>query len=405
MKTIALLGTLDTKAAELNYIRERIMKQGHYAIVIDVSLSLWDDSSIKPEIEQQQIAEESGITVEELALMSQEEACTAVIRGTTSIVGDLYREGKLDGVIGLGGSMGTAMASAVMRSLPLGIPKVIVSTVVGDIRPYVGTKDIVFFPAITDMFGLNRVSRKLLAKAAGAIVGMVETDLGPFPEEKPLIGMSIRGDKTPCANMIKSQLEMKGFEVICFHAVGQGSLLEELVKEDQMLGVLDLVPAEVNEYLFGGMFSAGPNRLEAAGKKGIPQLIAPGGIEFVCFPSEKAIPYQFRKRKRREHNPNVIAIFLNKREIALVAKVIAEKLNLAKGPTAVIIPKMGTGGGGWTMDTGLIAVFTGTLKRKLKPEIDVVEVDAHINEGSFAESAVDLFLKLMDKSKKPGELR
>jgi len=397
LKTIALIGTLNTKEAELNYIREKIIEQGHHAIVIDVSLRLWDDSSLKPDIGQKQIAEENGIKVEELALLSQEEACTAVIRCATSIVGNLYREGKLDGVIGLGGSMGTAMASAMMRSLPLGVPKVIVSTVVGDIRPYVGTKDIVFFPAITDMFGLNRVSRKLLAKAAGAILGMVETESGPFPEERPLIGMSIRGDKTPCANMIKSQLEMKEFEVICFHAVGQGLLLEELVKEDQMVGVLDLVPAEVNEHLFGGMFSAGPDRLEAAGKKGIPQLIGPGSIEFVCFPNEKAIPHQFRRRKRREHNPNVIAIFLNKREIILVAKVMAEKLNLAKGPTAVIIPKKSTGGGGWTMDPVLIPVFTSTLKRELRPEIEVVEVDEHINDSSFAKAAVDLFLKLMDK--------
>jgi uncharacterized protein (UPF0261 family) len=209
--------------------------------------------------------------------------------------------------------------------------------------------------------------------------------------------MSVRGDKAPCVDMIKSQLEMKGFEVICFHAVGQGMVLEELVKEGLIAGVLDLVPAELNEHLFGGMFGAGPDRLEAAGKKGIPQLIAPGSIEFVCFPNEKAIPQQFRKRKRREHNPNVIVTFLNKKEIILVAKVMAEKLNLAKGPTAVIIPKRGFGGGGWTIDPKLIPVFASTLKTELKPEIEVIEVDAQINESLFAKVAVDLFLKLMDK--------
>lgn len=397
MKTIAVLGTLDTKAAELNYIREKIIGQGHHVIVMDLSLSLWDDSPAKPDIGQQQIAEESGIKVEELALLVQEDACTAIIRGATALGGNLYRTGKLDAAIALGGTVGTSMGCAVMRSLPLGVPKVMVSTVVGDIRPYVGTKDIVFFPAITDMFGLNRISKRLLANAAGAIVGMVEADTGSFSTEKPLIGMSVRGDKAPCVNMMKPQLEVNGFEVICFHAVGQGLLMEELVKEGLIAGVLDLVPAEVNEHLFGGMFSAGPDRLEAAGQKGIPQLIAPGSINFVCFPNEKTIIQQFRKRKRRKHNPDVVAIWLNKREITLVAKVMAEKLNLAKGPTAVIIPKKGFCGEGWDIDLGLVSVLTNTLKRELKREIEVVEVNAHINDSSFAKAAVNLFLKLMDK--------
>jgi uncharacterized protein (UPF0261 family) len=203
--------------------------------------------------------------------------------------------------------------------------------------------------------------------------------------------------------MIKSQFEMNGFEVICFHAVGQGLALEELVMEGLIVGVLDLCPAELTEYLFGGKFDAGPDRLEAACKKGIPQLIGPGGINCVCFPNEKAIPQQFRKRKRKEHNPNVVCIFLNKREITLVAKVMAEKLNLSKGPTAVIIPQKGFNAGEWDIDPGIIPVFTSTLKRELKPEIEVVEVDAHINDSLFAKAAVDLFLRLMGKSEELGE--
>ncbi len=211
--------------------------------------------------------------------------------------------------------------------------------------------------------------------------------------------MSVRGDKAPCVDRVKSLLEKNGFEVICFHAVGQGLLLEELVREGIIGGVLDLVPAEVNEYLFGGMFSAGPERLEAAAKRGIPQLISTGGIEFVCFPDEKVIPPPFRKRKRRAHNPNVIAVWLNKKEMIQVAKVMAEKLNLAKGPTAVIIPMKGFGGGGWTIDPKLIPVLISTLREELKPEIEVMEVDAHINDSSFANAAVELFLKLMNKTK------
>jgi uncharacterized protein (UPF0261 family) len=161
LKTIAILGTLNTKATEVNYIREKIIEQGHHVIVIDVSLTLWDDSSFQPDIGQQQIAEESGIKVEELTLlMQQEDACAAMIKGATSVVGKLYRAGKIDGIIALGGSVGTSMGCAVMRSLPLGVPKVIFSTFLGDIRPYVGIKDIVFFPAITDIVGLNRGIQK-----------------------------------------------------------------------------------------------------------------------------------------------------------------------------------------------------------------------------------------------------
>jgi uncharacterized protein (UPF0261 family) len=396
-KTIVVLGSLDTKEEELNYLKQRIAEKGHEAIMVDVSLL--NDSSAKSDIGPKHIAKREGIRVEQLSLLSQEEACTIMSRGAANVASELHRSGKLDGIISLGGSMGTSLACAVMRSLPLGVPKLIISTTVGDIRHYVGTKDILFLPAITDFFGLNPVTKRLLDNAAGAMAGMVEVDTGSFPSEKPLIGMSVRGDKNICANKIKSQLEINGFEVICFHAVGQGLVLEEMVREDQIAGVLDLEPAEVSEHLFGGMFDAGPTRLEAAGEKGIPQLIAPGGIEFICFPGKRAIPHRFRKNRRREHNPNVIGVFLNEKDIILVAEVIAEKLNLAKGPTAVIIPKKSFGGRGWTIDTELIPVFTSTLKRELRSEINVVEVDAHINDSSFADSAVDLFLKLMDKSK------
>jgi uncharacterized protein (UPF0261 family) len=396
-KTIVVLGSLDTKEEELSYLKERIAEKGHKAIMVDVSLL--NDSSVKADIGRKHVAESGGIRVEELALLSQEDACNIMSKGATNVANELHQSGKLDGIISLGGSMGTSLACTVMRSLPLGVPKLIMSTTVGDIRHYVGTKDILFLPAITDFFGLNPVTKRLLDNAAGAMAGMVEVDKGSFSSEKPLIGMSVRGDKTLCANKIKSQLEINGFDVICFHAVGQGLVLEEMVSKNQIVGVLDLEPAEVSEHIFGGMFGAGPTRLETAGKKGIPQLVGPGGIEFICFPGAKAIPDRFRKNKKREHNPNVICVFLNEKEIILVAKVIAEKLNLAKGPTAVIIPKKSFGGRGWTIDRELIPVFTNTLKRELRSEIEMVEVDAHINDNSFAEAAVDLFLKLMDKPK------
>jgi len=188
VKTIAILGTLNTKREEINYIRERIIEKGHQAIIVDLSLNLWDTSSFRSDIGQQQIADESGMKLEELTSMAQEEACTVVIKGATSLVGKLYRSGKLNGILALGGTVGTSMGCAVMRSLPLGIPKLMVSTFVSDIRPFVGNKDIVFFPSNIDMFGLNHISKRLLAKAAGAIVGMVEADTVPFTLKNPSLG-------------------------------------------------------------------------------------------------------------------------------------------------------------------------------------------------------------------------
>jgi uncharacterized protein (UPF0261 family) len=397
-KTIVLIGMLDTKGIELGYIKEKIVAQGYSVIVVDVSLL--GSSPIEPDITREQVAEAGGVKFEEIVSLRQEEVLEPMITGAVKVIQELYRSGKLDGILSLGGSVSTSLATAAMRALPMGVPKVMVSTIAsGDTRPYVGTKDITMISSVTDVEGLNRVMKRTLTTAAGAIMGMVAADPGPLPSEKPLIAVSIRGDKVPCLNAVRALLEERGYEVVPFHAVGTGGrALEEWVEQGLFDAVLDLTTVEISEHLFGGRFDAGPDRLEAAGRKGIPQLISTGTIGFVSYYGEEGIPQRMRGRRVRFHNPSVAVVQLNSDEIASVGRVMAEKLNKALGPTAVIIPKRGAGGGGWQSDPEIALAFLESLKEHLKPEIEVHEVDAHINDRLFAEKAVALFLELLHKA-------
>lgn len=397
-KTIVFLGTLDTKGEELGYIVDKVRAQGYTTIVIDVGIL--SEPLLEPDIKREQVAEAGGARMEEIATLRQEEAWEMMNSGAIKVIRGLYHSGRLDGILALGGSMGTSLAAAAMRVLPIGVPKLIVSTVAsGDTSYYIGSRDITMIPSVADIAGLNRVTRRLLTTAAGAIMGMVNIDPGPLPEDKPLIGVSVRGDKMPCLNIVRVILEAKGYEVVPFAAVGSGGkAIEEWIEEGLLHGVFDLTTVELTEYLFGGRFSAGPTRLEAAGRKGIPQLIAPGGIDLVCFYGEEAIPQQLRGRKMRMHNPSVAVVWLNPEEMAFVGTVLAEKLNKATGPTAVIIPKRGFTGGGWEGDPEADAAFIEVLKRKLKPEIKFLEVDAHINDRIFAEQAAALLLDLLQRT-------
>jgi uncharacterized protein (UPF0261 family) len=397
-KTIVLLGTLNTKGIELGYIKEKIAAQGYSVIVVDVSFQ--GSPPIEPDITRDQVAEAGGAKFEQITSLKQEEVCEPMTAGAVNVIQELYRSGKLDGILSLGGSVATSLATAAMRALPIGVPKVMVSTVAsGDTRPYVGTKDITMISSVTDVEGLNRVTKRFLATAAGAIMGMVAADPGPLPSEKPLIAVSIRGDKVPCLRAVRALLEERGYEVVPFHAVGTGGrALEEWVEQGLIDAVLDLTTVELTEHLFGGRFDAGPDRLEAAGRKGIPQVVAPGSIGFASFYGEEGIPQRLRGRKVRMHNPSVAVVWLNNDEMAFVGRVMAEKLNKALGPTAVIIPKRGVGGGGWQDEPEADLAFVNSLKKHLKPGIEVLEVDAHINDMLFAEKAVALLLELLHKA-------
>jgi len=290
-----------------------------------------------------------------------------------------------------------------MRALPFGIPKVMVSTIAsGDMRPYVGTKDITLIHSVTDILGLNRMTKRLLAYAAGAIMGAVAADPGPEVSQKPLIAMSSMGGINRAVFSAQKILEDKGFEVVAFHTVGTGGqALEDAVQQGLIKGVLDLVTHEVMDHLYGGYCDAGPARLEAAGKKGIPQVIVPGCLDFIVFSPPEMIPESFRERKVYRHTPEVAIVRANKAEMASVGRTIAEKLNRALGPTVVVVPNQGFSPanrrGKALYDPEADRAFVEALRQNLKPSIRIVELDVHINDGLFAKRAVDLLCELMQK--------
>jgi uncharacterized protein (UPF0261 family) len=326
-----------------------------------------------------------------------------MMEGASKIAQRLHDSGKLDGIMGLGGSRGTAIGTSAMRALPFGIPKVMVSTIAsGDMRPYIGTKDITIIHSVTDIIGLNRMTKRLLAYAAGAMIGAVAANPEPQASDKPLIAMSTMGGINRAAFSAQKILEDKGFEVVAFHTVGTGGqAMEEAVVQGLINGVLDLVTHELTDHLYGGYYDAGPARLEAASKKGIPQVIAPGCLDFIAFSPPEKIPEGLKERKVFRHTPEVAIIRTNKDEMASLGKSMAEKLNKALGPTAVMIPNKGFSPGN-RQGKALYApeadtAFVEVLKRSLKPSIRIVEVEAHINDELFAERAVDLLCELMQK--------
>ncbi len=402
-KTILLLGTMDTKGLEFGYVKDKIIEKGHNTIVLDAGIL--GIPLLKPDVSHEEVAKAAGTSIRDLVAQGKEGlAIELMTQGALSIVQGLYQSGKIHGILALGGSMGTSLATAVMRSLPIGIPKLMVSTMASsDTRPYLDNKDIVMMPSVADIVGLNRVTKRVLAIAAGAIIGMVTADPGLIRSDKPLIGMTLHGDLMSCMYACKSMLEEKGYEMAIFAAVGSGGkTLEELVEHGVINGVFDLVTHEIACHLYGGLCDAGPLRLEAAGKKGIPQLIVPGKVDIVSFSVGLGIPERFEGRQTWMHNPDLGLVRLNKEEMSRVAEIMVEKLNKSLGPTAVIIPRRGLSayGKGWEnfYDEEADLAFFEILKQGLIPDIKVVELDAHIKDGLFAERATDLLDEMMRKN-------
>lgn len=402
-KTILLLGTMDTKGIEFGYVRERIREKGHRALVIDVGIL--GEHPLDVDISREEVARSAGTSLQDVIDQGKEGvAIELMAKGAARIVQGLHSSHKIDGIMALGGTMGTSLAAAVMRTLPIGMPKVMVSTMAStDTRPYIDNKDIVMIPSVSDIVGLNRVTKRVLATAAGAIVGMVTADPGPIQSDKPLIGLTLHGDLMPCMETCKSILDQRGYEVVVFAAVGSGGkTFEELIEQDVINGALDLVTHEIVCQLFGGLCDAGHLRLEAAGKKGIPQLVVPGKVDILSFSPRQGIPERFKGRPIWMHNPDLGVIRLNKEEMSLVAETMCRKLNQSVGPTAVIIPKRGLSGygKGWEdfYDAEADFALFDILNERLKPEINVVEMDAHIKDRLFAERATDLLDELMHKA-------
>ena len=401
-KTIVLLGRLDSKGKEYAYVKSQILRGDFDVLVVDTGTR--GTPQFQPDISREEVAQAAGVRIQDVVDPTDEnKEIRVMMEGASKIAQRLRDSGRLDGMMCLGGSRGTAIGTAAMRALPFGIPKVMVSTIAsGDMRPYVGTKDITLIHSVTDILGLNRMTKRLLAYASGAIMGAVAADTGFETSGRPFIAMSSMGGINRAVFSAQKALEDEGFEVVAFHTVGTGGrALEEAVEQGLIDGVLDLVTHELTDHLYGGFCDAGPARLEAAGKKGIPQVVAPGCLDFVVFSPPEKIPENLRNRKVYRHTPEVAILRVNKDEMASIGKVMAEKLNRALGPLVVIVPRQGFSPanrrGKPLYDPEADSAFVEVLRQNLKPSVRLIEVDAHINDELFAKQAVGLLCELMQK--------
>jgi methylmalonyl-CoA epimerase len=405
-KTVVLVASLDTKSVESKFVKDLLENWGVKVVTIDLGTGFRGQPVFIPDFPAEEVAKSAGTSLAEVLSMGHEtQDDTAfmgkMIAGATAIAGRLYAEGQLDGIFSLGGTAGTHMATAVMRSLPFGVPKVMVSTAAsGDVRSWVGTKDIVMVPSVADIVGLNRITRNSLRKAAGALRGMVFAE-DEAPSDKPLIAVTTLGGTTETAMRFKAKLEEKGFEVVVFHAIGIGGrTMEDLVREGKIQGVFDMSTNEVIDHLYGGMTDGGPDRLEVAGEMGLPYLVGPGNLDHLIFTSREGIPEQFRNRKVFSHGTRIHIMRSRKTEMAELGKVMAEKLNKAKGPTAVIFPLKGFSFANLHVDKEEFEdpvsdrLLLDTLRNNLRPDIKVIVCDCHINDEEFANAAAATYTGL-----------
>ncbi|MFC1900144.1 Tm-1-like ATP-binding domain-containing protein [Chloroflexota bacterium] len=402
-KVILCIGTLDSKGPELQYVKQLIdARKGYRALVMDTGCL--DEPYFIADITAEEIARAAGSTIEEVRNIDEAGPATAVMtRGAIKLVKEMHEAGRFQAVISIGGGTGSAIAAAVMQELPIGMPKFMLSSqkiVQAGIRKYVGTKDIVVLPSMADIAGLNRLTMDSLSKSVGAIIGMMET-VEIEESAKPLVFMTMTGLSTGGGLRVKSMLEEKGYEVAVFHAIGVGGqTFEELVRTYPVKGVIELGLNEIGNELFGGMASAGPDRLEAAGKKGIPQIVTPGCIDIINFLSPETLPEKYRDRSICYHNPQATLPRMNAGELSKIAEIMAEKLNKAAGTVKFLVPLRGFSSldheKGIFYDPVADRAFIDSLKKSLKKDIEVKEIDAHINDNSFADAVVSTFLNIME---------
>lgn len=397
MATIAILGTMDTKGQEHAFVAEQIGKRGHECVVIDVGIL--DEPQLKPDVTRFDIAQAAGKDLKALvAKRDRGEAVAAMSEGAPIVLARLAAEKRIDGVISLGGGGGTAIATAAMRALPIGFPKVMVSTLAsGNTAQYVGVKDIVMFPSIVDVAGLNRISRQILTRAAGAICGMVEAQ-PPQGDTKPVVVASQFGNTTDCVTHARKLFEAEGYEVLVFHATGTGGrTMESLVESGMVSGVLDITTTEWADELVGGILNAGPTRLEAAARNGVPAIVTPGCLDMVNFGPPETVPAKFKGRNFYQHNPQVTLMRTTPEECAQLGKILAQKINLSTGPVTVLIPLKAisviSAPGQKFHDSAADKALFETLKQNLRKDIPIIELDCVINDPKFAEACAQTLLK------------
>lgn len=397
---VVLVGALDTKAPDYEFVRRLIQAQGLDTLLVD--FGVLGDPPFAPDVTNDEVARAGGSSIAELRDRGDKTfAMRTMSDGLARVVAALYEQGRLGGILALAGSGGTAIATAGMRVLPAGVPKLMVSTVAaGDVAPYVGARDIAMMPSVVDVAGLNRISRRVYANAAAAIAGMVKQELPPAAEDKPLVTASMFGNTTPCINHAKDLLEASGYEVLVFHATGTGGrTMETLLADGYIAANLDLTTTELADEVCGGVLSAGPERLWAAARRGVPTVLAPGCVDMANFWARATVPERFQGRLLYEWNPNVTLMRTNVAENRRIGELIAQAANAAIGPVAILLPLRGVsqldspGGAFW--DPAADGACYDAIKANLRPDVPVIELDCNINDPPFAEKAVATLLAML----------
>jgi len=390
--TVVLLGTLDTKGPEYAFLRQRVRSAGCDVVVVDAGVM---SGATAADVDADAVARAAGVERAGLAAAHDRGAAVAAMaEGAAAVVRRLRAEGRLDGLLGIGGSGGSSIVAAAMQALPLGVPKLLVSTMgSGDTRPYVGTADVTIMHSVVDLAGINRISERVLANAAAAIAAMAAA-AADFTSDLParrVVGATMYGNTTPAVTVARQLLEARGYEVLVFHANGAGGrAMEALIRDGAIDAVLDVTTTELADELVGGVCSAGPERLEAAGALGLPQVVSLGALDMVNFGPIDSVPPRFRTRNLYRHNAAVTLMRTTAAECAELGRILAGKLNEAIGPVTVFLPSGGLSmiglAGRVFHDPVADAALVGALKAGLRPDIEVVEWATDINDPGFAQA-------------------
>jgi uncharacterized protein (UPF0261 family) len=397
---VVIVGTLDTKAEEIGFARDVVEAQGVDVHVVDTGVL--GDPGFEPDTAATDVAAAGGESLETLREAGDRGTAMEVMgEGAAAVCLRLHDEGVLDGVLGLGGSGNTSVATTAMRALPYGVPKLMVSTMAsGDVRPYVEARDVMMLYSVADVEGLNQLSRTVISNAALAMVGMVSNEPDVEVEDRPTVGLTMFGVTTPCVKHARAWLEERGYETIVFHATGTGgTAMETLVREGVIDGVLDVTTTEWADELVGGVLSAGPTRLDAAAETGTPQVVSTGALDMVNFGPREEVPAEFEGRKLHVHNPQVTLMRTTPDECAELGRIIGEKLNAATGPTALALPLKGVSmldvEGEDFYDSEADAALFDALRETVDDDVDLLELDTDVNDEAFAEAVAERLHEFM----------
>lgn len=402
---ILMLGCFDTKGEDFSFLRKCILAQGEKVITINTGV-MGTTAHFPIDFESNLVALEAGLTIEDLRKEEDRGHAVDIMgKGAAKIASKLMAEGRIKAAIGMGGGGGTYIALSAMQEIPLGVPKLCLTTLAAkDLSRQIGSKDITLMPSVVDVAGLNSISKRLMSQAAAAICAMAKVSTTDDDAPSGSIAISMFGNTTACVDKCSELLKKQGYEVFAFHATGVGGrTMEALIREGCFDAVLDITTTELADDLCGGICSAGPDRLSAAAEMGIPQVVVPGCLDMVNFAQLDTVPAEYKSRKLYSWAPDVTLMRTNKEENKILGKTLSNKLNQSTVATAVLLPLKGVSQidaeGKVFYRPDINQVLFDTIKKHVKQTVKVIEVNAHINDEKFSEMSVKILLKMIDKNK------